>query len=89
MTDRREPSRLERMDRVVQWAIMALVSWLCISTMTLREQMAAALERDHESREHEMLVNREIEHLSATDQVLADMVKQLQIQAASHGWERK
>ena len=71
-SERRSLSFTGTVDRVLTWLIAALVSWLCMSTMTLREQMAVSIEQNGTMRNQQMKDSGRIEAL--------------ELAQAQHGW---
>lgn len=63
------------LDRVVVYLIAGLTAWLCVSTMALREQMAAMLERDAATK-------RIIENVQANVDRHDTLINQIRIEAA-------
>lgn len=85
--DRRELTFPVAMDRLLVWLIAALVSWLCVSTLSLREQMAVLLERDLGTKAEMVAMKRELEKLGDAHKTQAEHLRQLQLLAAQHGWK--
>ena len=66
----------------------ALVSWLCVSTMAMREQLVKMDERNSVYQEQiKALVESDQQQQLATARINLEL-KELQLQAASHGWKR-
>lgn len=74
------------MDRIVTWLVAGLVSWLCISNMALREQMAVMIERSDSSRADLKIVHQELERLTTADREAAEALNKVQMKQAEHGW---
>jgi len=85
--DRRELTFPIAMDRIIMWLIAGLVSWLCYSTMTMREQMVVMIERSDNSRQDLKIVHTELERLTAADKAAANQLREIQIKQAEHGWK--
>ena len=75
------------MDRIVMWLSAALLSWLCYSTMTMREQMVVMIERSDNSRQDLKIVHAELERLTSVDNANANQLLGIQIKQAEHGWK--
>ena len=84
--DRRELTFPIAMDRIVMWCIAGLVSWLCYSTMTMREQMILMVERSDSSKADLKIVHAELERLTESDRQAAETVKKIELKQAEHGW---
>ena len=64
------------LDRVVIYLIAGLTTWLCISTMNLREQMAAALERNTATQDQLRVVHENLSrHDMAINQLRVDTAR--------------
>jgi hypothetical protein len=77
------------MDRIVMWLSAGLLSWLCYSTMTMREQMTRMDERAISSKEQQIAIVQEQSRLNLVDARLSLELKHLQILAAQHGWREQ
>ena len=69
------------------WLSAALLSWLCYSTMTMREQMVVMIERSDNSRQDLKIVHAELERLTSVDNANANQLREIQIKQAEHGWK--
>ena len=87
--DRRELTFPIAMDRIVMWLIAGLVAWLCVSTMSLRENMAVVIERGLVDKQERAEMQRQMHALANTDVEHSDRIKSLEINAAAHGWKEK
>ena len=85
--DRRALTFPIAMDRIVMWLSAGLLSWLCYSTMTMREQMTRMDERSQISKEQMIVFHQDLERMTLTHNRLSLEVKQIQILAAQHGWK--
>lgn len=87
MPDRRELTFPIAMDRALMWLLAGLMTWLCYSTMNMREQMTLVLERSDTSKENFKIIHAELERLTSADSETAKAVKKVELKQAEHGWK--
>ena len=91
------------MNKLALWALGIIVSvtgglllWLCISTMSLREQvrdtnalLMVMAERTNNQLEQQKIFNTELQALRLADLSLKSKIENLEINQAQHGWKRE
>lgn len=94
MPDRRELTFPVAVDRLVMWLLAGLMSttgllvgYLCLQGNEHSKLLVKMDERSQFTKEQMQTFHAELERLNLTDTRLSLELKQLQIQAARHGWK--
>lgn len=74
-------------DRILMWLIAGLISWLCYSTMIMRESMVLMLERSQTANEQIKILHNELERVTSSNTNQDKKINDLQLQQAAHGWK--
>jgi hypothetical protein len=69
--------------------IGVLLTWLCVSTMGLKEQNVILLERSGYALKQYEVVHAELERLTIADSVMRDQLEKVKLAQAEHGWKRE
>ena len=85
-TNRRELSFPVAMDRALTWMIAGLVSWLCYSTMTLREQTALLVQSQAVNKDMVESLRKQQDALIAADREASERLGAVEIAQAKAGW---
>ncbi len=75
-------------DRIVMWLVAGLVSWLCYSTMMMRESMVLMVERSSSFKEQIAILYAQNQQLQLADAAFRAKLEEVQLQQAEHGWKR-